>query len=326
MSESAFKKIESFVKPSEFDDILNYHAWRHRIKIREGFVTPGYLSDTYWDISHFPKSFVGKTVLDVGSNDGINAFRSEALGATAVTGIDLYRDNSEQSHTIGWNLYGCETAKKHLKSKVDFVSLNAYEAGQLGKQYDVVILADVMNWLGDIPRLLGAVSSVCGERLIIRDGLMRKNSNTPLLQYVHSPQMDLMYLPNESFMNVILKQNGFKRVTIQKIDIDVLFNEWVADFPLVTSSVEVPVFENPWSTNPIMVTKLNGLQALSKIDDRIYSRGVGWVDVKGLTVQTFQPRPLFKLARKVLGSKSSGWLKSRMARQKEESYTIIAER
>jgi SAM-dependent methyltransferase len=321
-----YDKIECKVRPGEFDEILNYHDWRHRILIRDGFVTQGYLSDYYWDLSHFPKDLTGKTVLDIGSNDGINSFHCERIGAKQVTGIDLYREEAVFRHTAGWSSRGCELAKKYLNSKVEFRSLSLFDVASLGQQYDVVLLADVMNWLGDIPSVIKAVSSVCSEKLIIRDGLMRKKEGTPFLQYVHSPTMDLMYLPNTTFMEVILKQNGFKDISIQKIAVERLWDEWVGNYPLLTSKAEIPVFLNPWSPEPLRKIQLRQHQALSKIDGRLFARAVGWVNVEDVEAEVFTPGTLARFARKVFGDRAVHWMREVLANQVDESYTITAYR
>lgn len=322
-----YDKIECQVRQGEYDDILGYHAWRHRIPIRDGFVTPGYLSDNYWDMSNFPTDFSGKSVLDIGSNDGINAFHAERIGAKEVVGIDLYTDNAEYRHTSGWNPQGCQLAKKALNSKVEFRSLSLYHVAELDCKFDVVILGDVMNWLGDIPAAIKAVSSVCGERLIIRDGLMRKREGKAMLQYIHNEDMDLMFLPNFTFMEVLLKQNGFKNITFEKVAVQKLFNEWVTDYPLLTTNGAVAVYRTPWSQDVIGTVNLNQHQALSKVDDRVFARRVGWVNVSEVRAEIFRPRKMLSLARKVLGEDTVLWLKSKfVAKEQDDSYTITATR
>jgi tRNA (mo5U34)-methyltransferase len=324
--ENYFAKIACDPDVKEFEEILNYHQWRHRIPIREGFVTPGYLSDDYWRLSHFPSDLSGKSVLDIGANDGINAFHAERIGAREVVGIDLYQDREELLHTVGWTHKGCELAKLALGSKVDFIPLSAYDVKSLNKTFDVVLMADVMNWLPDIYTLISAVSSVCGETLIIRDGLMRKKEHLPFLEYVHSPTYDLMYLPNAKFMEVILKQNGFKTVEFRKINVDLLFEDWVMNFPLVTADKEIPVFQNPWSDVVIKKLKPTQEQVLSRIGPRIMLRGSGWINIVDAKAETFQPRAIFSLARKLFGDTFVVKLKTLLNKQNDASYTIIAKR
>ncbi len=321
-----YDKITVNVNQGEFDDILSYHDWRHRIPIKSNFTTPGYLSDNYWDLSHFPKDLGGKSVLDVGSNDGINAFHCERVGASSVLGIDLYVDGADLQHTTGWSPEGCRIAKSALNSKVEFQSLSLFDLPTLDRKFDVVILADVMNWLTDIPSALKAVSHVCGEKLIIRDGLMRKKEGLPFLQYVHSERMDLMFLPNATFMEVILKQNGFKDVSIRKIRSQQLLEEWVMDFPLVTSKDEISVFLTPWAQEPLRTMKMTAHQALCKVGDYLFIRRVGWVKVGDIQAEIFRPRALYSFARKMFGNEAIFWLKERLSHEFEDSYTITATR
>ncbi|MBL0020235.1 MAG: methyltransferase domain-containing protein [Bacteroidetes bacterium] len=321
-----YDKIETKVSQGEFDDILTYHDWRHRIPIREGFSTPGYLSDNYWNLSNFPNDLKGKSVLDIGSNDGINSFHSERIGARSVLGIDLYKEGADLKHTSGWSPTGCAIAKAALNSNVEFKPLSLFDLGTLNQSFDVVLFADVMNWLTDLPTAINSVSSVCNERLIIRDGLIRKKEGVPYLQYVHSPEMDLMFLPNATFMEVILKQNGFKHISIQKIKSRQLLEEVVSDFPLVTSATEVQIYASPWSTEPVRTMKMTAAQALSKVEDRLFIRRIGWVKVSDVSAEIFRPRALYSFARKMFGKNAVMWLKDVLSQDVDESYTIVATR
>lgn len=321
-----FSKIESQGELHQYEDILSYHSWRHRIPIAPGFVTPGYLTDDYWDECYFPERLDGQSVLDVGANDGLNAFRFERIGAGSVTAVDLYHEKRELSHTEGWNIEGCLLAKRHLRSNVDFQRMNAYDVEQLGKKFDIVLFADVMNWLTDIPRALTALSNVCTDTLIIRDGLMHKNERHPFLEYVHRPDYDLMYLPNKRFMQVILGQLGFKHVEIRRINAEQLLEDWVADYPLATTQEKVPVFLNPFSSTPISEVKLSNIQVLSVVEGRMMIRGTGWVNKTDAQVVGIEPRPLPRFLRKVLGDNTVTKIKRTLYPQRDAAYTIIARR
>jgi tRNA (mo5U34)-methyltransferase len=324
--ENFFSRIECKADIREFEEILNYHQWRHRIPIRDGFVTPGYLDDHYWDLSHFPTDLTGKTFLDIGANDGINSFHAERIGAKHVLGIDLYDDIEEMGHTKGWSNRPHKLVKAAIQSNVEFQCLSAYELEKLNRQFDIVLMADVMNWLPDIPTLIAKVAGICKETLIIRDGLMSKSEQIPLLRYVHAPNYDLMYLPNRKFMEVILKENGFKEIVFKKINVDRLFDDWVMYFPLINSDRSTPVYQNPWSNVVLREFQPKQEQALSKVGDRLFLRGIGWVNVADVTPQIFQPRGLFRTARKVLGNDAILKLKNVWKRDIESSYTIIARR
>ena len=324
--ENLFSKIEFFGEARHFEAILSYHQWRHRIPLGNGMVTPGYLSDEYWDLSHFPNDLKGKSFLDIGSNDGINSFRAERLGASEVTGIDLYSSSEQFGHTIGWSDRGCNLVKESLHSKVDFRRLSVFDAHELGRSYQVVLMADVMNWLTDTVSAIRAAASVCEETLVIRDGLIRKKDNFPILEYVNTDTYDLMFLPNRKFMEVVLKQCGFKEVTFQKINVDKLFDDWVMAFPLVTSARAIPVYAHPWSHEVIKQHTPKQEQALSKIGGRLLIRGAGWVDASDITAEVFHPRGLFRQVRRLLGDPAVVKMKALMSKQRDRSYTIIARR
>jgi hypothetical protein len=95
---------------------------------------------------------------------------------------------------------------------------------------------------------------------------------------------------------------------------------------LVTSTREISVFQNPWSTEPIASVKPVQGQVLSKVGNRIMLRGSGWINVDEVTSETFKPRGLFSLARKVFGDDVIVKLKRKVFRQIDASYTILARR
>jgi SAM-dependent methyltransferase len=327
--QNPYSKIEMQVPKDTFLEVLSYHHWRHRIELNDGLFTPGYLTPTYWKLSHFPENFVGKNVLDIGANDGLNSFLMEKYGARSVTSIDIYRDGSDPNHTDGWNPYAIELTKRLLNSKIDIRSKSLFELDPAERQYDVVLLADVMNWLSDIPTALKKISAVCRDTLIIRDGLMDKDNGRPIIEYTNHLSSDaLLWLPSATFMEAILKQFGFHQVTIEKIDVNLVFEEWATTFPLITSKGKVRAFETPWSSEPISETDIKGWKGIANVDDRVLVRSVGWVNVKDVTPYLVEMSKFMGVAKRLFGDRYARWLKEILQgnKTKGNSYTIIAKR
>ncbi|MBI2925411.1 MAG: hypothetical protein HYY24_06870 [Verrucomicrobia bacterium] len=65
--------------------------WHHQIDLGHGVVTPGYdNSRKKLERLHFPVSFAGKSVLDVGAWDGFFSFEAERRGARRVLATDSF--------------------------------------------------------------------------------------------------------------------------------------------------------------------------------------------------------------------------------------------
>jgi len=65
--------------------------WYHRMDLGNGIATPGFPWEALWENTRRVRSqldFTGKTVLDLGSWDGMWAFEAEALGAALVVASD----------------------------------------------------------------------------------------------------------------------------------------------------------------------------------------------------------------------------------------------
>ena len=70
--------MNTTVQDKKLIKILQYPKWRHRIELFPGFYTPGYntMPDD-WKFNHFPEDLHGKSVLDVGANDGYFSFEAQ---------------------------------------------------------------------------------------------------------------------------------------------------------------------------------------------------------------------------------------------------------
>ncbi|MCH9031874.1 MAG: methyltransferase domain-containing protein, partial [candidate division Zixibacteria bacterium] len=70
---------------------INKHEWYQRISLGDGVVTPGETDDTSekkLTMMNLPDSLVGKSVLDIGCNEGFFAFEAERRGAAPILAID----------------------------------------------------------------------------------------------------------------------------------------------------------------------------------------------------------------------------------------------
>jgi len=81
------------------DAVLNRQIarrhWYHRMDLGNGIVTPGLSWEALWNLTRLMRSaldYSNKSVLDLGSWDGMWAFEAEALGAALVVATDCMND------------------------------------------------------------------------------------------------------------------------------------------------------------------------------------------------------------------------------------------
>lgn len=107
--------------------------------------------------SAFPADLTGKTVLDVGCNAGFYSFRMAERGA-AVTGVDHNPRYLEQGRF----------AADVLGHEVEFLELDAYDVGELGRSFDYVIFMGVLYHLRYPLLALDRMAALVRERMIVQ--------------------------------------------------------------------------------------------------------------------------------------------------------------
>lgn len=140
--------------------------WFHQIPLPDGSVTNG-VDATQHRLSrmHFPESFAGKRVLDVGAWDGFFSFEAERRGAADVLATDSYAWSGQS-----WsNKSGFEFAHAALHSKVRSLHLDVMDLSSttVGGQYDVVFFLGVLYHLKHPLLALERVASVTKHMLIL---------------------------------------------------------------------------------------------------------------------------------------------------------------
>ena len=119
-------------------------TWNHTIQLGK-IATPGLSSLEYQKFKSkpIPLTLEGKTVLDIGSNNGYFSFLCEQRGARKVVAID---DMAQSPPEI---LHGFEIAKRILQSNVEFKELSLYDVDKLGESFDISLFLDVYYHLED---------------------------------------------------------------------------------------------------------------------------------------------------------------------------------
>jgi tRNA (mo5U34)-methyltransferase len=117
--------------------------WFHNLDLNGVRTAPRHFLGDYPNVkwrrfaSVIPPRLEGKSVLDIGCNAGFYAMEMKRRGADRVLGVDTDDEYLEQARFAA--------GVKGLK--IEFQKLSAYDVGQLGEQFDLVIFMGVLYHL-----------------------------------------------------------------------------------------------------------------------------------------------------------------------------------
>jgi tRNA (mo5U34)-methyltransferase len=155
---------------------VNRLKWFHTIRLADDFSTPGE-EDTgaeLWRISFLPKDLAGKSVLDIGCNDGLYSFECERRGASRVLAIDNLQDPRVEETFV--------FARETIGSSVEWRKMSVYEIGTLGERFDLVLFMGVYYHLDDPISAFRAIRRVARD-LVIVEGHVRKGRDPVMWLY-----------------------------------------------------------------------------------------------------------------------------------------------
>jgi tRNA (mo5U34)-methyltransferase len=188
--------------------------WWHRIDLGHGIVTPG-LDDTPAKLAwlNFPKSFKGKTVLDIGAWDGFFSFEAERRGASRVVAVDSF----VWQGLGGGSKAGFELAHRILNSKVEDRELEVLDVspGTVGI-FDIVLFLGVLYHMRHPLLALEKVFSVTGEMLILETHVDLRTCEWPAMRFYPGAEFagdgSNWWGPNPVAVEEMLKDVGFRTI------------------------------------------------------------------------------------------------------------------
>jgi tRNA (mo5U34)-methyltransferase len=126
--------------------ISKVKTWYQPITLGD-VITPSISPSKYfeWRSKALPDNLEGKTVLDVGANEGYFSFLCESRGANRILAIDdpsYVRYGHQRSVTYDPR-EGFEIAKGILNSKVEYRTLSVFDLDCLDESFDLVLYLDV---------------------------------------------------------------------------------------------------------------------------------------------------------------------------------------
>jgi tRNA (mo5U34)-methyltransferase len=189
--------------------------WFHTIDLRNGIITPG-IDPTPDKLaaSGMPASLAGKSVLDIGANDGFFSFEAERRGATRVVALDYFAW-CEQSPA--YSKPGFDLAKWVLGSTVEehLGRLEDVDSSVLGT-FDLVLYLGVLYHATDPLGQLAKVRSLCREMAIIETHVDALDYPRPACVFYPGATLNgdstNYFGPNPQAVEAMCKEVGFSRV------------------------------------------------------------------------------------------------------------------
>jgi SAM-dependent methyltransferase len=211
-TERALKRTECMSRKA-IEQAVESFRWYQRIRLGEDLYTPAPKADTgtKLEMMQLPEDLSGKSVLDIGCNEGFFAFEAERRGASSVLAVDTSKTAVPKF----------ELVKRILNSKVQFAALNVYDlhATNVGT-FDLVFFLAVFHHLRYPFLALDKIASVTKGLAIMEIPIaVAVSSNVPdpglpvMIRRI-GKRGTLRLLPNVPFLIEILHRAGFGRVDI----------------------------------------------------------------------------------------------------------------
>jgi len=278
--------------------VRNVRYWRHRISLPFGVVTPGRIGNELIQLVDLPKMLSNRTVLDIGTFDGLLAFEAERRGAKDVLAIDTW-DGAGTDDPKWWAYMhsrprGFRVAHALLNSKVRWKRLSVYSlcAKRVGV-FDYVLMCGLLYHLSNPFLAIKNALSVTKRRLIIESAFIAaSNEGQPLALFVKHSNRHLRpsvwWEFSAECLQEFCKAAGAKRVIITR---KVLFP---IGYSYTRIPKDSPLYDRP-SCKATMLSRITCSGAVRIASWRATNRdGFAW---------------LRTLVQKSDGATTAGWLR-----------------
>jgi len=218
MKVPAIGKLLGGIDPAQIVEEAEKLRWYHCLRLTRDYYTPGLtgfsLETPDWETTYqFPsrKDLKGKTLLDIGTMNGIMAYEAERRGASRVLAIDrdppAFPDARE----------AFELAGRALRSKVvSYEGLSIYELDPAERgQFDFVLLYGVLYHL-KFPLLgLYRAARVCTEQLIVETHVTTHDDlEQPMMLFYPGSELNgertNWWGPNPRAVDAMMEHLGFE--------------------------------------------------------------------------------------------------------------------
>ena len=308
-------------KLSILPEILAYPNWRHRVHLGNGLCTMGYNSiENDWEFYGMLENVKGKSVLDLGANDGYYSFKAEEKGASAVTAMDIYWGDGS-TMVGGWPLEGITLLKTYLKSNVVIRPSSVYNIEELQQQWDIVLCNDLLSWLDDIPRALDCMTAACNEKLVIHDTFNTDNGLADI--QIREIGIAKLYRMRLGYLKAELQKRGFNNIEVKRV-YSFKHYIWQAEhFPPANSDEVIDIYDSPIEGKVIAQKRVHNTWVLESFKDFVYLREMGWAHKNNLKITNKQLGFWVRQFRKILPDMVLDWWYTRNDKESNTNEFVI---
>ena len=201
--------MTTHIDPSVME-ALALHQWYQSIPLGEGLITPGETGDATerkLAMMNLPEDLTGKTVLDIGCNEGFFSFEAERRGASRVLAIDKGEDARAKFALV----------KKILGSQVEFSDQNLFDIqpARLGR-FDIVFFLAVLHHLRYPILAIDRLYDLTGDFALVEyvEAVPETHEDESALVRCMSKKGHLHMMPTRTFALELLEQAGFARIEV----------------------------------------------------------------------------------------------------------------
>jgi len=191
-------------------DAVAQHHWYQSIPLGEGLITPGETGDATQRklaMMNLPEDLTGKSVLDIGCNEGFFSFEAERRGASRVLAVDKGEDARAKFALV----------KKILGSGVEITDENLLDVqpSKLGR-FDIVFFLAVLHHLRYPILAIDRIFELTREFAVMEfvEAVPETHQDQSALVRRMSKKGHLHMLPTRTLALELLEQAGFARVEV----------------------------------------------------------------------------------------------------------------
>lgn len=199
----------STIEQSLLDEVKRHH-WYQSIPLDSDYTTPGETGDSEQrklEMMQLPEDLRGKTVLDIGCNEGFFSFEVERRGAERILAVDKSSAAEEKFNLV----------KKIFGSKVEFKSLDLLDTNppEIGR-FDIVFFLAVLHHMRHPLLALDRVYELTKEYALIEyvEAVPQEHKDLSALVRKMSKKGHLHMLPTRQFALEVLTHAGFKKIDL----------------------------------------------------------------------------------------------------------------
>lgn len=188
-------------------------SWWHSVPLGEGFVTKGRKPNLQeLDAWKFPTDLTGKTVLDIGCNDGGFLVAALQRGARRAVGIDAVCSPGIQ-FLLEHEVYPLEFKQLDLFSD-EFLQLPTF---------DFVIFAGVIYHVKNPVEALVRVRRVTGQVALVESHIDERVTSVPCMVFYEHSELNNdptnWWGPNRSCLESMLRTAGFGQLQVTHVQV-----------------------------------------------------------------------------------------------------------